>query len=177
MSGGHVEKDPLPIRATTAQQVVLAEAHTFLKKALLIVEAEWKRRAQRSRRTGTYLRSITSRVTRVGNTVVGFVGTSLFYAPYLEHGTGLYGPRHRWITPVKAQALRWPQKGNKSFTLAGRPRSGRAGAGAAYTFAKRTRGMRPRKFAQDAALVTRPLVIRTMQAGAHSAARRIEALA
>jgi len=36
------------------------------------------------------------------------------YAVFLEYGTGIYGPKHKMITPVNKKALRW-FVGNKPF--------------------------------------------------------------
>jgi hypothetical protein len=33
--------------------------------------------------------------------------TDLFYAPFVETGTGLYGPFASWITPRSARVMRW----------------------------------------------------------------------
>lgn len=48
---------------------------------------------------------------------------------YLEFGTGIYGPRKRYITPVRRKALRWYDRRLKK-----------------YVFAKRVSGIEPRKF-------------------------------
>jgi hypothetical protein len=50
------------------------------------------------------------------------------YALYQEVGTGIYGPAARYITPVRAKALRWFDKG-------GNP-----------VFARRVRGSKPKRY-------------------------------
>jgi len=51
------------------------------------------------------------------------VGTNVFYAPYQEYGTGIYGPKRRRIRPKQAQALRWAVGGGFAFarSVAGTP--------------------------------------------------------
>ncbi len=110
------------------------------------------------------------------------------YARYLEEGTGLYGPRHRWIVPVSARALRFPAGGRPSlfsagqrvggsagpgFRLTGVQRSGAAGTSAQFVFAKRVRGVRPTHFFRDAILSSQGAVLRTMRAGLLEAARKV----
>lgn len=172
--GGHVDMPREPPSAITVQQVLLAEAKDGITHAVLLHEAEWKRRAARSRRTGTYMRSITHRVERVRNQIIGMVGSNVFYARYLEEGTGLYGPRNRWIVPKTKSVLRFPQPGNKGFTLAGRQRSGKAGNQAQWVFAKKVRGIRPRRYARDSHMVVRPLIEREMRDVARRATARLE---
>jgi hypothetical protein len=166
-----------PMNPERAKEIVLDEAHKAMRLALAHTEATWKGRlvpGVRGYRTGTYARSITNNGgRREGDRITGTVGSNLFYAPLLEYGTGLYGPRHRWITPVKAHALRFPEPGNRGFTLAGRQRSGRAGAMARYIYAKRIRGIKPRRYARDAALIARPWVESIFRAAGQRAAERI----
>lgn len=57
-------------------------------KAALLVEAEAKKNAPRG--TGELANSITSKVETSGTEVNGTVFTPLFYAPYVEYGTGLF---------------------------------------------------------------------------------------
>ena len=38
-----------------------------------------------------------------------------FYLPYVDQGTGIYGPRHRRITPVHARYLHFHWKGQEWF--------------------------------------------------------------
>lgn len=59
-----------------------------VSKAALLVEAEAKKKAPRD--NGDLARSITSKVETSGNEVTGTVFTPLFYAPYVEYGTGLF---------------------------------------------------------------------------------------
>ena len=65
---------------------------------------------------------------------------------WLDQGTGLYGPLHQRITPKAAKALRWATGGASSLRQTGRPRAGRAGAGAGWVFARSVKGMKPRPF-------------------------------
>lgn len=49
--------------------------------------------------------------------VVYRVGTRVFYGPYQEGGTGIYGPRHSPIVPRRAKALRFIPKGNRGTAV------------------------------------------------------------
>lgn len=59
-----------------------------MAKAVLLVEREAKMKAPRG--TGDLARSITSKVETSGGEVEGTVFTPLYYAPYVEYGTGLF---------------------------------------------------------------------------------------
>lgn len=45
----------------------------------------------------------------------GKVGPRVFYAPFVEFGTGLFGPLKRRITPVRAKALAWISRDGRLF--------------------------------------------------------------
>jgi hypothetical protein len=157
------------------RRIILDEAERATRQACAVVEGEWKRNVPA--RTGHYRRSITSEVRRTGNVVRGRVGTNVFYAPFLEYGTGIYGPRRRKIVPKKAKALRFPQPGNPGFTLAGRVRSGRAGAGARFVFAASVRGIRPGHYAQRSFRAAEPKAMLVFRAAGRRAGERIRAVA
>ena len=57
-------------------------------KACALVERSAKEKAPKG--TGELRRSITSRIEKDGNDVIGIVYTPLEYAPYVEFGTGLF---------------------------------------------------------------------------------------
>lgn len=59
-----------------------------MARAVLLVERDAKMRAPRD--NGDLARSITSKVETTGNEVEGTVFTPLYYAPYVEYGTGLF---------------------------------------------------------------------------------------
>lgn len=59
-----------------------------MKKACLLVERSAKQKAPKG--NGELGRSITSEVNVNGDEVEGIVYTPLFYAPYVEYGTGLF---------------------------------------------------------------------------------------
>jgi hypothetical protein len=61
------------------------------------------------------------------------VGTGVWYAMLIHDGTGLYGPRHRRIRPIRAKALRFRPKGS-----------------ARYVYARSVAGMKPNHFLADA---------------------------
>jgi hypothetical protein len=187
VSGIEIHGDNNPGNYKNARKIVIQEAHRAMREATFMVEAAWKGRlvpGVRGYRTGHYARSITSDVTPLREAeahpegrVTGVVGTNVFYAKYLEYGTGLYGPLHHWITPKKpGGVLRFPAGPvgpGTAFTWAGRRRSGRAGAMAKYVYAKRVRGIRPRRYARDAAEIARPLVVRRFHLAGHQAAHRL----
>lgn len=64
------------------------ELEKAMAKAVLLVERDAKMRAPRD--TGDLARSITSKVETSGGEVEGTVFTPLYYAPYVEYGTGLF---------------------------------------------------------------------------------------
>jgi hypothetical protein len=130
-----------------------------MRKAVAVVEAEAMRTSPV--RTGHLRRSIASAVVVLGNEITGTVGTVTKYAPYLEMGTGIYGPRGRPIVPVRARALRFPAGGGAGFAgpgfrLSGQQRSGKAGANAQWQFARSVKGIKPMHFFRDAIETTRP---------------------
>ena len=57
-------------------------------KACAVVEAAAKQNAPKD--TGALRNSITSKVEKDGNDIIGVVFTPLEYAPYIEYGTGLF---------------------------------------------------------------------------------------
>ncbi len=59
-----------------------------MRKAVLVVERSAKQKAPKG--TGDLSRSITSKVNVNGDQVEGIVFTPLYYAPYVEYGTGLF---------------------------------------------------------------------------------------
>ena len=59
-----------------------------LGRALAVVERSAKQKAPKG--TGELRRSITSRIDKEGDELVGYVFTPLEYAPYVEYGTGLF---------------------------------------------------------------------------------------
>lgn len=142
-------------------------------------------------RTGHMARSLTTQVTPKAEAVTtkhveGIVGTNVFYAPYLEFGTGIYGPRRRPITVQppgrlarsgsgRPGALQFPGKVGPGtpFTWAGRRRSGRAGAMAQYVYRRSVKGIRPRHYATKAADIARPLVEAEFREGGRIASERI----
>lgn len=71
------------------EEMVDAEQFTeALGRACALVERSAKQKAPKG--NGELRRSITSKVERDGNELVGVVYTPLEYAPYVEFGTGLF---------------------------------------------------------------------------------------
>jgi HK97 gp10 family phage protein len=84
-----------------AGQVIQREMRTLMTQSVAILDRQAK--ANAPVRTGTLRRSITGQVSGGGATVVGRVGTSLKYAPYVHEGTAPHV-----IVPVSRKALYWP---------------------------------------------------------------------
>lgn len=83
--------------------------------------------------TGRLRASINTQMIRRNGQPVVVVGTNVFYARFVHDGTGIYGPRHRMIRPVRAKRLRFKPHG-----------SGR------YVYARAVRGMAPNHFLANA---------------------------
>lgn len=81
-----------------------------------------KRIAGKHHVTGFLLSSISSKVmTMQTGQVYSKMGGGVYYAPFVEHGTGIYGRHGRPIRPLRAKALSWQPK-----TVTGRPKKGAA---------------------------------------------------
>lgn len=63
------------------------------------------------------------------------IGTSVYYARWVHDGTGLYGPRHKLITPKRAKALVFRAKYGR-----------RSGRFKGYVVVMSVKGMRPNPF-------------------------------
>lgn len=86
------------------------------------VERSAKQKAHTIRDTGQLANSITSKVERDGNDVVGIVFTPKEYAPYVEYGTGMYaeeGGRSGYWVYVKDSTSdgKKTKKKAKTYTL------------------------------------------------------------
>jgi HK97 gp10 family phage protein len=65
------------------------DLNKVMGKACALVERAAKQKAPKGR-TGELRNSITSKVEKEGNEIVGTIFTPLHYAPYVEFGTGLF---------------------------------------------------------------------------------------
>ena len=97
--------------------------------------------------TGRLRASIAVESGIVDNEPVARVGTNVSYALFVHDGTA--GGGTGWIYPRRARVLRWPVT-NNAYRSTGGNRRYRGGRTAAYAFAPRVRGMRPRPFLRDA---------------------------
>lgn len=97
-------------------------------------------------KTSNTSRSIHVEETSLTETSAKIVGSKV--VEWIDEGTGVEGPLHHRITPKAAKALRWFGGPAGSLRLTGRPRKGKAGAGAGPIFARSTKGMKPRPFIQ-----------------------------
>lgn len=118
-----------------------AVAKNMLKRGLL-VESRAKMNLQSQPRrvnTGALRASIRTIFVMINNAPAVRVGTSLRYARYVHDGTGLYGPKHKYIRPINKQVLRW-----KAHGPTGVPGKG------GYVFRMKSSGMRPNPFLRNA---------------------------
>jgi HK97 gp10 family phage protein len=97
--------------------------------------------------TGRLQTSITHQVTSLGDRVEGRVGTNVVYAPYVELGTGVYGPSGKPIRPKNKKILAWVISGPRPTTPEGWKKAQAEGRA---IFAKEVKGMRPRPFLMPA---------------------------
>jgi hypothetical protein len=110
-------------------------AKDLVKRAIRVQTAA-KRNLQRPPQrvnTGLLRASITWQLLQLHGYPAVRIGTNVKYARYVHDGTGLYGPKHSYITPKRGKYL--------VFKLAGEP---------GMIFAKRVKGMRPNPFLKDA---------------------------
>lgn len=163
-----------------------AEAEKALYMSASLGLAEVKRRAPF--RTGELRRRIAiGPVKWTQHRAIVTMGVDIPYARYQEEGTGLYGPKNQWIYPKNARVLRWPAGGGASlfsggarmggsagpgFRLSGQQRSGAAGASAGWAFAKRVRGVRPRRYFRDGVLVSQGVVQASLRRALIAASER-----
>jgi len=135
--------NPTAIQALT-QSTKGPVAREMLKRGLLVeTRAKFNLNGGQSgpRRvdTGRLRASIATTMSLVNGKLLVVVSTNVNYARFVHDGTGIYGPRHRYITPVRRKLLRF-----KTKTSGGR-----------YVYAKRVAGMRPNHFLRDALVVVR----------------------
>jgi hypothetical protein len=94
------------------------------------------------RKTGNLGRTIRpGRITATSGELLAGGIQRVGYAGWVERGTGVYGPRHRPIVPVKAKVLAWrtaPAGGSLRLTGSSRVKGGKQTAG--WAFAKSVRG-------------------------------------
>lgn len=90
--------------------------------------------------------SLRLEVNRYPDRVVARMGTNVHYAPYVEYGTGIHGPRKRRIYPRRAKALSWFQRG-RGIYVGGRYQA--AGPGGRITV-RSIAGMKPRPYMRPA---------------------------
>ena len=84
--------------------------------------------------TGRLRASInTQLVTGPGGAPIAVVGTNVYYARFVHDGTGVFGPKHRLIRPIRAKRLRFKPTGKSR-----------------YVYARFVVGMRPNHFLTNA---------------------------
>jgi HK97 gp10 family phage protein len=95
-------------------------------------------------KTGHLQSSITHEITKATKTEVeGRVGSNVLYAPYVELGTGVYGPSKTPIRPKNKKVLAWVSTGARPTTAAGWKQAQLENRA---VFAREVRGMRPKPF-------------------------------
>jgi hypothetical protein len=87
-------------------------------------------------------------------TVYALVGSRLGYAIYVHEGTGIYGPRHAMIFPVKGKFLVFTPSGGSAGSW-GQAGSGSGGAGGTV-FARSVKGIPSTPFLYQAMLAELP---------------------
>lgn len=111
--------------ANQARVIVRAEAGKALTDTARFVRAKAakyppKPDSSSYKRTGTLGKSITFTEPQFRADEASIeVGTNLDYAPYVEKGTGIYGPLGKPITPKAAKVLAWKSTG-KPMTKKGK---------------------------------------------------------
>jgi phage gpG-like protein len=84
--------------------------------------------------TGRLRASISTNLVKASNgAYMAVVGTNVYYARWVHDGTGVWGPRHRLIRPVRRKFMK--------FRPAGRGR---------FVYARFTVGMKPNHFLTNA---------------------------
>jgi hypothetical protein len=71
-------------------QLIAGPLRKFMDRSVLNIEGRWKQNAKANADTGKYSNSIGHQVDSAQIPRWAKVGTSLFYAPYDEYGTGLF---------------------------------------------------------------------------------------
>lgn len=89
----------------------------------LLVETQAKRNlggvgGPRRIDTGRLRASINTQLVRRNDAMAVIVGTNVKYARFVHDGTGLYGPRHRMIRPVRRKFLRFRVRGTRGYIYA-----------------------------------------------------------
>ena len=72
--------------------------------------------------SGRLRASISTHLVSRGGTPAALVGTNVNYAMFVHEGTGIYGPKHKMITPKRAKLLRFRPKNSRRFVYARRVR-------------------------------------------------------
>lgn len=88
--------------------------------------------------TGRLRASIAIQVVRRDESWAVIVGTNVNYARWVHDGTGIYGPRHRPIRPIRARRLRFKPKDSRKFV-----------------YARQVKGMVPNRFLSNALSVAK----------------------
>lgn len=112
------------------------------------VESRAKRNANVD--TGRMRSSIRNTMSVRGRRVTATIGTDVEYALYQHEGTGIYGPRHRVITPKRGKFLRFEVSGP-----VGPRRPGDRG-NSNVVYARYVRGTPPNPFLTSALIAVSP---------------------
>lgn len=68
--------------------------------------------------TGRLRASINTQLVHRNDGLAVLVGTNVKYARFVHDGTGLYGPRHQRIRPIRRKFLRFRPRGARSWVYA-----------------------------------------------------------
>ncbi len=95
-------------------------------------------------KTGHLQSSITHQISKsTDRAIEGRVGSNVDYAPYVELGTGIYGPRKTPIRPKNKKVLAWVVRGPRPTTPEGWRQACREGRA---VLVKEVQGMKPRPY-------------------------------
>src|SRR5207245_1644945 len=130
----------LRFKLRSTQAAIRVNSRIAMEKSVHLVEAYAKAIESPHTKTGRLFSSIHPSVEGgFGLPLVGRVGTRVKYAPFLEFGTGLFGPLHKPILPLTHQFLKF------TVPVAGVTRSGRKLAGLTI-FTRSVQGQRADPF-------------------------------
>jgi hypothetical protein len=160
MSYGHVEiVGGHPPGPGEVDRILREERVHAVDQAMGVIVGEV--RASVPKVTGETARRVSHTIMVIGNKVIGQFVPGSAVLEWLEEGTGIYGPAHHLIQPRSAQALRFPNRRG-------------SGVRGPWAFAKFVRGIRPRRYVENAYEKTDARRQTALQHGADRAAARIE---
>lgn len=105
--------DEFEKKLKNSPQIIEKAQRNMLEMATFMAQGEAKVKAPID--TGKLRASITSKIIKRNNEMVGVVGTNLDHAPYQEYGTGIFGPFKRPIRMRGGGVMSWNSKSGKKM--------------------------------------------------------------